>query len=190
MESNVGQILLLHIITVVLEQVQYVNNHCDFWFLIFSVPIGIISNLTVEIDSSTSVRVSWLPINPSNWNGIVTVYVVVYERQGPAGSVNAPTESYVTSTASIPFLPEHPLANNPDPRLVTMPLNVESLQLRGLEENYVYEFTVYCENTAGRSDSSNPVIITMPSSGNVFPSSTSFMTIIMLYPQKYRREFL
>lgn len=149
------------------------DNYCDFYFLIFSAPIGIISNLTVEIDSSTSVRVSWLPINPSNWNGVVTGYVVVYERQGPAGSLNTPVEFYVTSTVSIPFLPEHPLANSPDPRLVTVPLKVESLQLRGLEENYVYEFTVYCENSAGRSDSSNPVIVTMPSSGNDIPSSRS-----------------
>ena len=137
----------------------------------FSAPIGIISNLTVVIESSTSVRVSWLPINPSNWNGVVTAYVVLYERQGPAGSMNTPVESHVSSTASIPFLPEHPLANSPDPRLVTMPLKMESLQLRGLEENYVYEFSVYCENSAGRSDSSNPVIITTPSSGNNIPCS-------------------
>ena len=88
-----------------------------------------------------------------------------YERQGPAGSPNTPVESYVTSTASIPSLPEHPLANSPDPRLATLPLTQESLLLEGLEENYVYEFAVYCVNSAGSSEISNPVTITMPSSG-------------------------
>lgn len=117
------------------------------------------------IDSSTSVTLSWLPINPNDWNGILTTYTVQYQRQGPAEHTNTPVESYVTSTASIPSLPEHPLVNSPDPRLVTLPLREESLQLDGLEENYVYEFTVYCENSAGRSEISNPIPVIMPPSG-------------------------
>ena len=129
-------------------------------------PIGIISNVTVQIDSPTSLRISWLPINPNGWNGILTSYIVRYERQGPAGVLNTPEESYITSTASIPSLPEHPLANSPDPRLATLPLRLESLLLEGLEENYVYEFTVYCVNSAGSSEMSNPVTIAMPTSGN------------------------
>ena len=88
-----------------------------------------------------------------------------YERQGPAGSLNTPVESYVTSTASIPSLPEHPLANSPDPRLAALPLTQESLLLQGLEENYVYEFTVYCVNSAGSSEMSTPIRVTMPVSG-------------------------
>ena len=123
--------------------------------------------MTILIDSSTSVTLSWLPINPSDWNGILTAYVVQYQRQGPAGSLNTPVESYVTLTASIPSLPEHPLSNSPDPRIVTAPLNEELLRIQGLEENYVYAFTVYCENSAGRSDSSDPLTITMPSSGTM-----------------------
>ena len=130
-----------------------------------SAPNGAVSNMTVLIDSSTSVIVTWLPINPTNWNGILTTYTVQYQRQGQVGSLNTPSESYVTSKASIPSLPEHPLANSPDPRLVTLPLNEESLRLEGLEENYVYEFSVYCENSAGQSDSSELVSISMPSSG-------------------------
>ena len=129
-------------------------------------PVGIISNVTVQIESPTSVRISWLPINPSGWNGILTSYIVQYERQGPAGALNTPVESYVTSTASIPSLPEHPLANSPDPRLATLPLIQESLLLQGLEENYAYEFTVYCVNSAGSSEMNSPVAFTMPSSGN------------------------
>ena len=122
--------------------------------------------MTVQIDSPTSVRISWLPISPSGWNGILISYIVQYERQGQAGALNTPVESYVTSTASIPSLPQHPLANTPDPRLATLPLALESLLLEGLEENYVYEFTVYCINSAGSSEMSNSVAITMPSSGN------------------------
>ena len=122
--------------------------------------------MTIQVDSPTSVRLSWLPINPSGWNGILTSYIVQYERQGPAGSLNTPPESYVTTTASIPSLPEHPLANSPDPRIATLPLTLESLLLEGLEENYVYEFTVYCVNSAGSSETSTPVTIVIPSSGN------------------------
>lgn len=135
--------------------------------VINAAPTGLISNVTVQIESPTSVRISWLPISPSGWNGILTSYVVQYERQGPAGSVNTLVESYVTSTASIPSLPEHPLANSPDPRLATLPLTQESLLLEGLEENYVYEFTVYCINSAGSSEMSSPVTITMPFSGKI-----------------------
>jgi hypothetical protein len=81
------------------------------------------------------------------------------------GELNTPVESYVTSTASIPSLPEHPLANSPDPRLATLPLIQESLLLEGLEENYAYEFIVYCVNSAGSSEISTPVAISMPFSG-------------------------
>ena len=128
-------------------------------------PIGTISNVTVQIQSLTSIRISWLPIDPSGWNGILTSYIVQYIRQGPAGELNTPVESYVRSTASIPSLPEHPLANSPDPRLATLPLIQESLLLQGLEENYAYEFTIYCVNSAGSSENSTPVTITMPFSG-------------------------
>ncbi len=121
--------------------------------------------MTVQIDSPTSVRISWVPINPSGWNGILTSYTVQYVRQGPVGELNTPVESYVTSTASIPSLPEHPLANSPDPRLATLPLIQESLLLEGLEENYAYELTVYCVNSAGSSEMNNPVAFIMPSSG-------------------------
>ena len=129
-------------------------------------PTGSISNVTVQIESSTSVHLSWLPIAPSGWNGILSNYIIQYERQGPAGLLDTRTESYVTSTASIPSLPEHPLANSPDPRLAILPLRQESVLLEGLEENYVYEFIVYCVNSAGSSERSSPTSTAMPSSGN------------------------
>ena len=52
-----------------------------------------------------------------------------------------------------------------DPRLITLPLVEETLRLEGLEESYVYQFIVYFENSAGRSQVSAPVQIRMPSSG-------------------------
>ena len=128
-------------------------------------PEGFIDNMTIVIDSSSSVLLSWLPTNPSLWNGIIISYTVEYQRQEPVESNGNPLEPYVTSTASIPSLPEHPLANSPDPRLVTLPLREESLQLDGLEENFIYQFTVYFENSAGRSEVSSLMQIEMPSSG-------------------------
>ena len=128
-------------------------------------PEGFIDNMTIVIDSSSSVLLSWLPTNPSLWNGIIISYTVEYQRQEPVESNGNLLEPYVTSTASIPSLPEHPLANSPDPRLVTLPLREESLQLDELEENFIYQFTVYFENSAGRSEVSSLMQIEMPSSG-------------------------
>ena len=115
-----------------------------------------ISNVTVVVVSNTSVTAQWSPVDPSLWNGIITSYTVLYQ----SASV-----SNMTFSASIPSLPEHPLANNPDPRLVSLPLEEESIRLEGLEENYVYQFTVYYENSVGRSVESPSVQIEIPPSG-------------------------
>ena len=131
--------------------------------------------MTAVINSNTSVTLRWLPADPSIWNGIIVSYIVEYQRQEQVEFVdNSEQLEYVTSTASIPSLPHHPFVNNPDPRLVSLPLKEESLQLRGLEENFVYQFVVYYDNSAGRSEMSNPLRINMPPSGstkiNVNPS--------------------
>lgn len=144
---------------------EFQQKHTNLCESLNPAPGYFISNLTVVIDSPTSVNLSWLPVNPNLWNGIITSYTVEYQRQEPVEFNGDPVEPYVKSTASIPFLPEHPLANNPDPRLVTFPLIEESLQLKGLEENYVYQFTVYFENSAGKSEASSSVQVGMPSSG-------------------------
>ena len=125
-------------------------------FCVFTAPEGMISNVTVVVVSSTSVIVQWSPVDPSLWNGIITSYTVLYQST---------SVSNTTLAASIPSLPEHPLANNPDPRLVSSPLEEESIRLEGLEENYVYQFTVYYENSAGRSVASQSVQIEIPPSG-------------------------
>ena len=121
--------------------------------------------MTAVIDSSTSVSLSWLPVDSALWNGLIVSYTVEYQRREQVEFVGTPEDPYITSTATIPSLPEHPLANSPDPRLVSLPLRAESLQLKGLEENYVYQFTVYFENSAGRSELSSPLLINMPPSG-------------------------
>ena len=128
-------------------------------------PEGSISNVTSVINSNTSITLSWLPVDPNLWNGIITSYIVEYQRQEPVESIGDSKEEYITLAATIPALPEHPLANSPDPRLVTLPLREESLHLEELEENYVYQVSIYSENSAGRSEASRPKRIEMPPSG-------------------------
>ncbi len=42
------------------------------------------------------------------------------------------------------------LTNNPDPRLASSPLSPEEVEIDGLQENYVYTFSIFYENSAGR----------------------------------------
>ena len=154
---------MIIVLCVLYLKLQFVYSDCCSCTFT-SAPEGIIDDVTVAIDSSTSITITWLPANPSLWNGIVLSYTIEYQRQESPGLNNLP-EPYITSTSSIPSLPQHPLANNPDPRLVTLPLVEETLHLEGLEENYVYRFIVYFENSAGRSEVSSPVQVRMPPSG-------------------------
>ena len=121
--------------------------------------------MTAVIISKTSVTLHWYPVDPSFWNGIITSYTVEYERQEPVEFSGVTEEPHVTLTASIPSLPEHPLTNSPDPRLTSLPLREESLHLDHLEENYIYQFVIYFENSAGRSGGSTPIQVEMPPSG-------------------------
>ena len=68
--------------------------------------------------------------------------------------------------ASIPAVGQ-PLANNPNPTHVTLPLKRESVLISGLQEYSVYQFTIYYENSVGRSDSSSPLEQTTTAAGNV-----------------------
>ena len=137
--------------------------------------------MTAVINSNTSVTLTWLPADPNLWNGIIVSYSIEYQRQKQVEFVdNSEQLEYVTSTASIPSLPEHPLANSPDPRLVSLPLQDESLYLEGLEENFVYQFVVYYENSAGRSERSGPIRLNMPSSGT-YCSNKIIIMLLKLY---------
>ena len=119
---------------------------------------GSVQQVTVDVVSSISVNVSWLPASQGNWNGIITHYTVEYkliqsvsDMIGTYGSGVAPTVY-----TSIPTLGQ-PLANSPNPTLVTLPLKRESVLISGLHEFSVYQFTIYYENAVGRSGSSSPL---------------------------------
>ena len=68
--------------------------------------------------------------------------------------------------ASIPALGQ-PLANNPNPTLVTLPLKRESVLISGLHEFSVYQFSIYYENSVGRSDISSPLEQATTAAGNM-----------------------
>ena len=124
---------------------------------------GAVEQVNISVVSSTSVNVSWLPTSQDNWNGVITRYTVEYRliRSVRDNSGVAPT-----MYASIPALGQ-PLANNPNPTLVTLPLKKESILITGLHEFSVYQFTIYYENSVGRSDSSSPLEQATAAAGNV-----------------------
>ena len=120
---------------------------------------------------------SWLPTSQDNWNGVITRYTVEYrlirsvrDMIGMYGSGVAPTVygSGVAPTlyASIPP-PGQPLVNNPNPIHVTLPLKRESVLISGLHEFSVYQFTIYYENSVGRSDISSPLEQATAAAGTV-----------------------
>ena len=117
---------------------------------------GAVEQVTVVVVSSTSVNVSWLPTPQDNWNGVITRYTVEYRLIRSVGDMIGMYGSGVAPTmyASIPSLGQ-PLVNNPNPTLVTLPLKRESVLITGLHEFSVYQFTIYYENSVGRSDSSS-----------------------------------
>ena len=126
--------------------------------LLIAPSAGAVEQVNISVVSSTSVNVSWLPTSQDNWNGVITLYTVEYklirsvrDMIGMYGSGVAPI-----LYASIPSLGQ-PLANSPNPTLVTLPLKRESVLISGLQEFSVYQFTIYYENSVGRSDSSSPL---------------------------------
>ena len=112
------------------------------------------------IISPTSLVISWLPPNISLWNGIILKYTVEYQRQGPVEFIDDPLIPYLNQTVSI-----HSLKNNPDPRLVISPLVNESVYIDRLEEDFLYQFIIYYENSAGKSIRNGAIQLGMPSSG-------------------------
>lgn len=88
------------------------------------------------------------------------MYTVEYQRQGPVQFIDDPFIPYFNQTVSI-----HSLKNNPDPRLAILPLVYESVDIDRLEENFLYQFTIYYENSAGKSVKSDAIQLGMPPSG-------------------------
>ena len=127
------------------------------------------NNVTVASLSPTSVRLRWLPPDQDEWNGAISRYTVQYsllrQVQGEDDDDAPPAELNLNSVAYAPSGRQR-LLNNPDPRLTVTPLVWEELEISGLQEYFVYSFTMYYENSAGRSDSSDVIDINMPSAGN------------------------
>ena len=64
---------------------------------------------------------------------------------------------FIYSAISIPT-PGTSLANNQDPRIASLPLKIEIVQLEDLQESFTYRFTIFAENDAGRSVGSTPIL--------------------------------
>ena len=120
------------------------------------------------MESPSSVTVSWLPPEAQLWNGIISRYTIVYDLLGRVDKYEDDDilEPYTTQMLSIPQ-PGLPLTNNPDPRIVMLPLQLETAVVNTLEEFSVYQFAVYLENIVGQSAASNSVTVEMPASGNL-----------------------
>jgi len=128
--------------------------------------------VSIQVESPSSVTVSWLPPEVQLWNGIISRYTIVYDLLEMVDEYEDenPLEPYSTQMISIP-LPGMSLINNPDPRRVMLPLQCESATIYALEEFFVYQFKIYLENTVGQSDASNSVTVEMPASGNLYSFS-------------------
>ena len=114
--------------------------------------------------SSKSVKVSWLPPEKEHWNGIITNYTIYYKRLGPVSGDNFGPNSEVLDTVSIPNT-KQTLANDPNPKLVSHPLHHEEVLLEGLEEYFLYEFSVDVATSAGTGEVSLLLAVGMPASG-------------------------
>ena len=132
-------------------------------------PSGTPHNVSVHINTSSSVCVSWLPPDIEFWNGVITNYTVVYMNLGVVqGNIdNADQMPFVNNTAST-TQPGQKLVNNPNPMFVSPPLRPEGVFIDRLEEYHTYSFTVYQENIKGAGPFSEAVIEEMPQDGKSY----------------------
>ena len=115
------------------------------------------------IDSPRSAVISWKPPPRVDWNGRIVSYVVTSVRLSPAGGTVKKREA----SSHIETTMVKPMANHPDPSLATEPLKPESYRLEDLEENFQYNFLVGIVNSKGAGLSTDPIMQTMPESGNL-----------------------
>ena len=124
-------------------------------------------NVSVVVESASSVTVSWLPPEVQLWNGVVTEYTVVFENHGPLQYITGEGSGLsplMQQTVSIPS-PGQQLTNSPDPSLVSLPLKIESVLIEGLEEYHSYSFAIYLANSEGTSPLSEAAIQETPEAG-------------------------
>ena len=125
-------------------------------------PDASIEHLRAENISETAVQIYWVPPARIHWKGIV-FYHIVLSNLGPNAAEVSKSHQAI-SNMSVTFQPQ---ANNPDPSLASEPLLSENYQLEDLEENYQYSIVVTIANSAGAGTPSQPVIQTMPESGEL-----------------------
>ena len=131
------------------------------YYTLITVPTASPTNLTLIDVTATSATVGWYPPDPSSWNGLLTHYIINYQlirsREETMGSSTNPQLSFV-----IPSFGQ-PLVNELDPTRIDSSLLMERARVNGLEEYYVYQFSVYYETTVGRSPSSTSLLLeTLP----------------------------
>ena len=124
--------------------------------------------MSIYINTSSSVYISWLPPDIQFWNGVITNYTIVYVNlgvvQGSIDGDNVDQMPIVTSTASIPQ-PGQTLVNSRNPTFVVLPLKQEGVFIDQLEEYHMYSFVVYQTNVKGAGPFSAAVIEEMPQGG-------------------------
>ena len=137
---------------------------------VFVAPSQVVRNVTAEALSPTSLRLRWYPSDVDEWNGIITRYTIEYNLLRPVPEDDDDDEDVPGPDRLMMFVTYAPssrqsLSNNPDPRLAITPLAQEELEIEGLQEYFVYSISIYYENSAGRSVSSDPVMLNMPPAG-------------------------
>ena len=119
-----------------------------------------ILEMKVEIQSPTSVVISWIPPERQHWRGRIKAYAITSVRFPFNESNLLKREAPLVDTVLV-----QPIANNPDPSLAQVPLKTEVHVLNGLEESFKYRFTVGIVNEAGSGIMSAPVTEIMPEAG-------------------------
>ena len=107
-------------------------------------------------------RLSWLPGNPDTWNGIITNYTVEYSILHQVSSTEQLDSVFTTHVL---HKPQSQLRNNPNPTRVTRPLTREYIEVQELKPYFEYTFSIYFENTVGRSELSEPLYVNLPYTG-------------------------
>ena len=115
-------------------------------------------NIYITVLISNTINVSWQPPKRRDWNGRIDFYKLILTRHD---DVDLQKRAEPTSREVL----VKPTSNHPDPSLAKEPLQLESSLIEGLEENFVYSFTIVIYNAAGNSIVSEPTTQKMPQAG-------------------------
>ena len=116
-------------------------------------------DISLEVLSPTSVKVSWKPPNKKEWKGKIDSYEITVVCLGLNEGIIRKCELQNNNIAV------SPQANNPDPSLAMQPLHSEQHLIEGLEENYYYNFSISIINDGGSGLPSTPISQLMPQAG-------------------------